>query len=147
MTTRERVIREAEAWLGTPFHHRAAVKGAGVDCAQFLIEVYSRAGLVPRIDVGHYPPDWHLSRDDSRFATWVDAYALPTGEPKKGDIALFRFGRTFSHGAIVVDWPTRVIHSFFRQGVVYSSAQDAELVGRPVVFWTLWNESTGRSYR
>lgn len=138
--TRNSVLREARTWLGTPYHHRAAVKGAGVDCAQFLIEVYSKVGLAPRIDVGEYPPDWHLHRGDERYTGWVKQHATLTDTCAPGDIALFQFGRCVSHAAIVVEWPV-VIHAFFRQGVVYTNANDAELRGRHNSFWTLWGDA------
>jgi len=41
------VIRCAHAWLRTPYHHMGRVKGAGVDYAMLLAEVYSEAGRVP----------------------------------------------------------------------------------------------------
>lgn len=31
---RAAVAQEALAWLGTPYHHHARIKGVGVDCAQ-----------------------------------------------------------------------------------------------------------------
>jgi cell wall-associated NlpC family hydrolase len=36
---RAAVVREAESWIGTPFHHAARVKGAGIDCLMLLAEV------------------------------------------------------------------------------------------------------------
>ena len=32
--TRQAIIDETVTWLRTPYHHMAAIKGAGVDCAQ-----------------------------------------------------------------------------------------------------------------
>src|SRR4051794_8469193 len=69
------IVTEAETWLGTPFHHQGRVKGAGVDCAMLLAEVYHRCGFVPHIDPGHYPPDWHLHRDAERYLEKVMPYA------------------------------------------------------------------------
>lgn len=138
MTTREAVVAEARAWLGTPFHHHGQVKGAGVDCAQILIAVYRDAGLIPDIDVGHYPADWHLHRADERYLGWVRQYAQPTERPLPGDVALFRFGRCISHAGIVVEWPL-VIHAYFGLGVVYADAErDVELAGRLAGFWTVF---------
>ncbi|MGH7053678.1 MAG: hypothetical protein ACREFA_07660, partial [Stellaceae bacterium] len=48
------VVAEAESWIGTPFHHEAAVRGAGVDCLNLLAEVYCAAGFIPRIAIPHY---------------------------------------------------------------------------------------------
>src|SRR4051794_18561064 len=57
------VVREAESWIGTPFHHAARVKGAGVDCLMLLAEIYEHAGIAPHIEPSFYVPDWHLHRD------------------------------------------------------------------------------------
>jgi len=60
------VVREAESWIGTPFHHAARIKGAGVDCLMLLAEIHERAGIIPHIDPPFYVPDWHLHRDAER---------------------------------------------------------------------------------
>ena len=133
---RDEVIKEARSWLGTKYHHHAAVKGAGVDCAQILIEVYAAAGVVEKIDVGDYPHDWHLHRSEEKYLWWIKKFCRKVKSPKKGDIALFTFGRCVSHAAIIVDWPGEVIHSYIRQGVVLVSADDAELRGRLHSFWS-----------
>ena len=36
---REAVVTEAKTWIGTPFHHAARIKGAGVDCLMLLSRV------------------------------------------------------------------------------------------------------------
>lgn len=133
---RERVIKEAKTWLGTPYHHQAAIKGAGVDCAQILVEVYAAVGVVDKIDVGDYPHDWHLHRSEEKYLWWVEKYCSRIEEPSMGDIALFTFGRCVSHAAIIISWPDELIHSYIRQGVVLASANDAELRGRIHSFWT-----------
>ncbi len=61
------------------------------------------------------------------------------GPPLPGDIALFRFGRTFSHGAIVVEWP-RLIHAYWAIGVVWGDATLHPLKGRAVRFFTPFPE-------
>lgn len=132
---RDRVIQEARAWLGTPYHHHAALKGVGVDCAQILIEVYAAAGVVEKIDVGDYPNDWHMHRSEEKYLWWINRYCTEAKMPQKGDIALFNFGRCASHAGIVVDWPGELLHSYIRQGVVLTSADGAELRGRLHSFW------------
>lgn len=32
MTIRDIIIVEARSWIGTPYHHQAALKGVGCDC-------------------------------------------------------------------------------------------------------------------
>lgn len=137
---RESVIREALTWQGTPHHNGARLKGIGVDCGQFPIAVYSSCGLMPAITPGYYPPDFHFHRDREWYLELAQKYgrevAAPTGP---GDFALFKFGRIFSHGAIIVDTP-KIIHSYVQQGVVLARLDQGDLVGRDVKFFTLWGE-------
>src|SRR5579864_4635628 len=163
---RAAVVAEARAWLRTPYHHMGRVKGAGVDCATLLAEVYANAGVIPMVTIPYYPPDWHLHRDAERYLAFVLDYAeeisspslrpgqplfavgpcgfdreersngscLPLAGGGKGggeaiaplpaDLALWRFGRCFSHGAIVVDWPL-VIHAYAGRGCVMEDAAKA----------------------
>jgi cell wall-associated NlpC family hydrolase len=108
---RQRVVREAQSWLGTPYHDNGDVKGAGVDCGMLLVRVYVDTGLVPAFDPRPYPAQWSLHQKAERYLEIVRTYAheIP-GPPLPGDIAMFKFGLTYSHGAIVVAWP-RLIHA------------------------------------
>ncbi len=133
---RQDVVAEALSWLNTPFHHEAAVKGAGVDCAMLLREVYAAIGLTPRIDPGHYPADWHLHRTEERYLTWILEYARPVSHGLPGDIATYKFGRVISHAAIVVQWPV-IIHTYTRGCVLDDGDRNEELKERFVGFYRL----------
>lgn len=129
---REQIVRAAREWLGTPYHHRAAVQGAGTDCAMFPLAVYKECGLIPE----DYPPppyamQWHLHRSEELYIKELEKFSRPiAGPPQPGDFVVFRFGRTFSHGAIVIAWPL-IIHSCIPHGVVLADAErDGELMGR-----------------
>lgn len=133
---RQRVVDEVVTWLGTPFHHEARVKGAGVDCLMLLAEVYERAGVVGHVDPPHYPPDWNFHHDVERYLEGLLRYVCEIeGPPLPGDVALFKVARTFSHGAIVIDWP-RVVHAHWANGVVWGDATLNPLAGRAVRFFT-----------
>lgn len=146
-TQRARVVKLAQSWLRTPYHHGGRVRGAGVDCAMLLAEVYQDAGMVPRIDPADYPHDWHLHRGQERYMDYVVKYAtLISGPGQPGDGVLFRFGRCFSHGGIIIKWP-QIIHAFLDRPVQYEDAErDQRLVlmgeagnrPRPRLFFTLW---------
>ena len=112
-TQRAAVVAEALTWQGTPYHHGGRVKGAGVDCAMLLAEVYAAVGLAPRIEPEPYPPDWHLHRGEQRFLAWVARYAFPVESPLPGDVAMYRYGRAAAHGAIVIAWP-QIIHAHLK---------------------------------
>ncbi len=130
---RERIVAEATSWLGTPYHHMGRVKGAGVDCLQILIAVYSAVGLMPAIEPGYYPGDWMLHRDEERYLSGALQHAQPLPEgaaPQPGDVVLYRFGRCFSHSAIVLD-AQRYLHAYIHQGVVLADPAQPPLAGRP----------------
>jgi cell wall-associated NlpC family hydrolase len=134
---RAAVEAEARTWLRTKFHHRARLKGAGVDCANFLIAVYSAAGLVPALKLEFYPHDWMLHQDEPKFLKVLAGHARGVPEARVGDVAMFKWGRHAAHGAIVLAWPT-VIHAYLKDGmVVESDASKGELAERFAGFWRL----------
>ena len=134
------MVAEALTWLGTSYHHRARVKGAGVDCGQLLAAVFEGAGVLPHVDPGEYPHDWMLHRDGERFLGLVERYARKIeGPPRPGDIVLYRYGRCISHGAIVVEWP-QVVHAYAVPGevVLEDALANLQLDERRVGFWSMW---------
>jgi cell wall-associated NlpC family hydrolase len=135
---RERVVAEALSWIGTPYRSAQRVKGpaGGVDCLTLVVEVYERARVIPHYEVPFYPPDWHLHRSVERYLEGVLEHAreIP-GPPEPGDVALFRFGRCFAHGGIVIAWP-RLIHAWNGIGVVEVDADQALLGRRPARFFS-----------
>lgn len=124
----------ARTWLGTPYHHRARVKGVGVDCLMLLAEVFEEAGMVPYIDPGYYPHDWMMHRSEERYLAGLEQYCDRVEDPQPGDIALYRFGRCASHAGIVIEWPL-IIHAYRGEGVVLAHGDDGALSGRLDSFW------------
>lgn len=117
---REHLLVVAESWLGTPFHHAARLKGVGVDCANFLAAVYEDAGLIDSVilELPEYPPDWMSHKSEERFLAEVFRIGGQEIEsPEPGDVAMFKFGHCYSHGAIVTEWPL-VIHAIAPLGEV-----------------------------
>lgn len=141
---RAAVVAEALTWLKTPYHHHARVKGVGVDCAQLLCAVYEACGLVPHIDPGNYAHDWHLHRGEEVFVGWLQkAGAGEVRAPERarpGDVVLFRYGRAYSHGAVVVDdcGAGAVVHAYVGRGVIRLRLDDEEpLQGMPARVWSV----------
>lgn len=139
---RQAIVAEARTWMRTPYHHEARVKGAGVDCVQILAAVFSDVGLIPPPKIDKYPHDWHLHRNAELYLKGLFQYAVETKNPQPGDVALFKFARCFSHGSIVVEWPT-IIHAYLHRPVTEEDASknmELALLGsapRPVRFFTL----------
>ncbi len=135
------VVAEAMTWLRTPYPHNARVKGAGVDCIQILIAVYSAVGLIDDVVTGDYVPDWMLHRDEECYLAGITRYTHLIEIPKPGDIAMFKFGRTASHGAIVMEWPM-IIHAYRNEGLVTcTDATKGELATRLHGFYSIWDEA------
>ena len=120
---RQEVIREALSWTGTKFMHEARVKGVGADCGRFLIGVFVQTRLMEDYEPARVPVAWHLHADSPTFDP--DMYVRQikrfsheiAGPPLPGDIALFWWGKAYSHSGIVIDWPHQMIHCFFINGV------------------------------
>lgn len=140
--TRQAVIDEAMTWLGTPYHHNARIKGVGVDCAQLPAAIYHAVGLIPHLEP-EYSPQWMMHRDEEKYLEWVRPYAheITREEVKAGDLIVWKFGRTYSHSAIVIDRPT-IIHAVNRDGgvVLGDMDRDADLLSRPALYFTLFED-------
>lgn len=148
MTHQERfaVVKAAKEWLRTPYHHHARVKGAGADCAMFPLAVYQECGFIAQdFHPPEYSAQWHLHRSTELYLQAISSFTREiAGPPQSGDFVIFRFGRTFSHGAIVIDWPL-IIHSYIPHGVVLSDAlRDGELIGREKKFFEMINHREHR---
>lgn len=130
------IVAEAASWRRTPWHHQGRVKGAGVDCAMFLIEVFAAVGLITPPEVEYYPPDWALHRDEPRFLAILRELAEPVESALPGDVAMFKFGRHAAHGAIVIAWP-RIVHAYAAEGCVVESdvGTNLQLAERLAGFW------------
>jgi cell wall-associated NlpC family hydrolase len=140
MLQREDVVTEARSWLGTPYHHHARVKGAGIDCGMILAEVYAAAGVLPEVDPGEYVYDWFMHRDEPVYLNTLEKYATKIeGPAQPGDIAMFQFGRNPAHGAIVIEWPV-ILHAYASAGMVILDDAEAnqDLKERFVGIWSPW---------
>jgi len=142
---RAAIVREAISWELTPYHHRARLKGVGADCAMYPLEVYRACGFIaPDVDPPHYSPQWMQHRDEEEFLAWVRRFAreIDRDQVAPGDFAIWKFGRCFSHGAIIIEMP-EVIHAVIKGGgVVRGNAdRDIDLVSREVKFFTLFGEA------
>lgn len=140
MSSRAKVVSEALTWLRTPYHHRARVKGAGVDCANLPAAVYEAAGLIDFLSP-EYSPQWMLHRDEELFLEYIRERSreIESEQVGPGDLIIWKFGRTFSHSAIVIDYP-RVIHALNGVGVTWGDAcRDSLLADREKKFFTLWD--------
>lgn len=113
-----------------------------MDCLQLLCAVYENVGIVEHVDPGFYVQDFMLHRDAERFLDGLSHYAREiAGAPLPGDIALFRYGRCFSHGAIVTAWPVVIHANFMARAVTWGNAALSPLAGRPARFFSVFGGS------
>lgn len=87
-----RIVRAARGWVGTPYRHQAACKGAGCDCLGLVRGVWREVlGQEPE-PVPAYSMDWSEPQGEERLwqaaARWL--VAKPLAEEAAGDVILFR---------------------------------------------------------
>lgn len=133
-SVRAAIVAEAYTWLRTPYVHCANIKGAGVDCAMLLVEVYKSVGfLAADYDPRPYDPDWYLHRDEELYLNEILPHAQRTSTPEPGDVAMFSFGRSAAHGGIMVSDGV-MIHAYRPHGNV-GLMEVRELEHRFVGYW------------
>lgn len=132
---RAAVVREALSWQATPWRANARVKGHGCDCSTFLLEVYERCGVIPHFEPPFAPQQWHCHQTRELFKETVERFAHQVDEPKPGDVVLWKYGHTYSHGGIVIAWPT-IIHALIRSTVQLTRADQEPLKSLPRLFYS-----------
>ena len=122
-----RIVAEARGWIGTPYLHQCAVKGAGTDCLGLLRGVW-RAVYGPEPEaVPAYTMDWSEAggREDLLAAAERWLCRKPLFEADPGDVLLFRMrdGAVAKHLGIAgkVGPEATFIHAYTGHGVIESS--------------------------
>lgn len=121
----EEILAAARGWVGTPYRHRAATRGAGADCLGLLRgiweELYSRAAEIPP----PYSPDWTEATGQEHLWAGLARNMVPRdGAPRPGDVLLFRMrdrGPAKHLGIMAETDPPHFIHAYYRHGVVESA--------------------------
>ncbi|MFG1364875.1 NlpC/P60 family protein [Xanthobacter versatilis] len=113
--TRAAILKEARSWIGTPYLHRASLKGQGTDCLGLVRGVWRElVGPEPEV-MPSYAPDW---AEAGRRETLAEAagrclVAMPVEAAQPGDVLLFRFRAHLpaKHAAILAEGG-RMIHAY-----------------------------------
>lgn len=114
-------VAAARDWLGTPYVHQAACRGAGADCLGLICGIWRELyGAEPQ-PVPPYTPDWaEAGRDEPLMraaARWLlPCDGLPIGP---GQVLVFRMreGAIAKHLGLA-SAPGRFIHAYDRCGVI-----------------------------
>jgi len=117
----------ARGWIGTPYVHQCAVRGAGSDCLGLVRGVWREIyGDEPEA-VPAYSMDWSEPQGEERLwdAATRHLTAKPVSAMAQGDVLLFRMrhGAVAKHLGIVsqTDPVARFVHAYARHGVVESA--------------------------
>lgn len=137
---RARVVEVAHSFLRTPHRDCAAVKGHGVDCATMIAMVFQEAGIEKPFPIPTYSPQWFLHRSEELYINEVllRADEIMEDQAKPGDLVVYKFGRCFAHGAIIIEpgFPS-IIHAYKTAGyVVLGSGVTGYLHDRPRRFFS-----------
>ena len=124
--SKQHIIATARGWIGTPYVHQSAVRGAGSDCLGLIRGVWREVHGAEPEAVPAYSMDWSEPQGEERL--WAAALRHLTAKPataaQPGDVLLFRMrdGAVAKHLGILSqagDAP-RFIHAYSRHGVVES---------------------------
>lgn len=123
-------------------------RGAGVDCVMLLCEVYEAAGVLPHVVPAYYPIDIMMHRSIEPVLPYMERYGVEVDQPAAGDAVVYKFGRSYSHAAILVA-PGRVIHSLRYVGqVLETGIEEGGLANRAPRFFTMRGDGRrGRRWR
>lgn len=109
------VVAEARGWIGTPYRHRASLKGSGADCLGVIRGVW-RALIGPEPE--GLPPYARSWAEDCSGEPMLDAALrwlapLPSGAIEPGDVLLFRVtrGGPAKHAGIATG-PRMMVHAY-----------------------------------
>jgi len=124
----ERAAAAAREWIGTPYRHGAAVRGAGADCLGLVRGVWRELyGSEPEAP-GAYTPDWGEPAGVEvlwQAAARHLAAVAPDGALLPGQVLLFRLreGAIAKHLGILVraGAAPAFVHSYSGHGVVESA--------------------------
>ncbi len=88
----ERVVAAARGWIGTPYRHQAAVKGAGCDCLGLIRGVWREVCGAEPVVVPPYTPDWAEPQGEESLWQAASRYLAekPLTALAAGDVVLFR---------------------------------------------------------
>ena len=121
---RERIVCEARDWIGTPYHHQAAVKGAGCDCLGLIRGIWlSLYGEEPE-QPPSYTPDWSEPQAEERLWSAAARHLIskPLADAAVGDVLLFRLRdrAVAKHLGVQTEIGSapRMVHAYSGHGVI-----------------------------
>jgi NlpC/P60 family putative phage cell wall peptidase len=115
------VIAAARAWLGTPYHDQASLRGVGCDCLGLARGVWRDVvGAEPQA-IPPYSRDWGETgaREVLADGTRAMMIEIPVAQIGPGALVLFRMApRAIAKHVGILTAPDRFIHAYDRLGVI-----------------------------
>ncbi|MFA3917854.1 NlpC/P60 family protein [Ruegeria hyattellae] len=121
------IVEVARSWLGTPYRHQSAARGAGCDCLGLIRGVWRECYGAEPETAPAYSMDWSEPKGEERMWAAARRHLIPceAGTWRPGDVLLFRMrsGSVAKHVGILseVGPVPRFIHSYSGHGVVESA--------------------------
>tara|TARA_R110002074_G_scaffold8175_17_gene34242 strand:+ start:1875 stop:2321 length:447 start_codon:yes stop_codon:yes gene_type:complete len=120
------IVVAARAWIGTPYVHQSALRGAGSDCLGLLRGVWREVlGHEPEA-IPAYSMDWSEPQGEERLWAAASRHLKPKrlADEAAGDVLLFRM----RHGAVAkhlglqarIGAQASFVHAYTGHGVVES---------------------------
>lgn len=118
-------MAEALSWIGTPYVHRASVKGAGADCLGLVRGVWRAVKGAEPEAVPVYGPLWAEERGEELLLQALGRQLTPVDEAAAGDVVVFRLRTNgAAKHAGVMTGAKAFVHAHERLGVVESPLND-----------------------
>lgn len=121
------VVRLAHAWIGTPYHHQASVRGVGCDCLGLIRGLWREQYESEPEALPAYTPDWGEGGGREVLLAAALRHLIPAGDDaviEPGQVLLFRMraGAVAKHLGIVslAGEAPRFIHAYNAHGVIDS---------------------------
>lgn len=147
MHVSDRIVTEARAWLGTPWHHQGRKKQVGCDCIGMVLGVLHAAGAsspvcdaagnrlhFPSFDRTDYAPDPNSKRLKQTLETHL--MEIPLAEIAAGDVLLFKIIHLPQHVGIVGTHPSgaglSLIHAYSSAGKVVEESLGKSWLSRTI---------------
>ncbi len=112
MPTRTDVVAAARRYLGTPYHHQGALRGAGCDCLGLVRGIWRDLyGAEPEVPPP-YTPDWGETGVVEILLEAAGRHMAPVAEARPGDVLVFRMRRgAIAKHVAILSAPARMIHA------------------------------------
>ncbi len=112
--SRPAIVAAARAWIGTPYHHQASLRGVGCDCLGLVRgvwrDLYGQDAEAPP----PYSRDWAEATGIETMLAAAERHLVPVapGKAQPGDVLVFRLrpGCVAKHAAILAT-ATTMIHA------------------------------------